>query len=305
MLRWLTILLFAAATLPATASARGADPAADEARALLDKAVAALGGAAAVDSVTALEVRSSGTRRMGLEQDMEVRTISKLVFPDRYRQEIESGYGNLAAVLGPAGGFLVMQGTALPLPEAELGALRSGLHRNLAALLQGRREAEVRVLGREPLAGEGGVQVVLVTHRLEGEETTIGIDPASGEVRQLRFKAPLGEATVDYVVSFSGYRAFDRLRWPGRSVGTADGKPVFSTEVQALVVNPTLDEALFLPPPPPPEPAPAEPSASPAPPAAPEPPLAAEPPAAPSPAGTATPAAPSPTPTPEPPSPTP
>src|SRR4029079_11961185 len=98
---WRTLAVWA---LPLCALAADKTPSAPDpahqGAALVAKAVEAFGGAAAVDSVSALEVRSSGTRHVQTD-DLPVVTISRFFFPDRYYQELQMPMGTMKTVLGP------------------------------------------------------------------------------------------------------------------------------------------------------------------------------------------------------------
>ncbi len=212
MVQTLPLLLLQIASGPTPAS--GA--------ALIAKAVEAFGGAAAVDAVTALELKGKGTRRVQ-EDDLTVTTLTRFYFPDRYYQELVLPMGTMKTVLSPSVAFLVAGEGSLPLPDAERQTLQKLVQRN--------------------------VQLVDVTR--PGDALTLAIDPVTGQVLQSRFESIGGLAPRGLlVVTYSDYRKAGPITYPFSAVATLAGRPANSQVLESVVVNPRLDEALFLPPPP-------------------------------------------------------
>lgn len=246
--------------------------------ALIDKAVRAMGGAAAVDKVKSLEIRARGTRRLPGGSDIEVQTTTRIVFPDRYRQDTTLPGGTVSTILGPLGAFLTIETAgALPLPDEETATLKRTVRRNLVALLQARKEpsfSPAATLSGKEQGDSVGVNV-------GGETLTLKLDPKTGHIREADFIGSSGAgAQGRIVVNYSDYRPVDGLMYPFALSGTFDGQPSFDSKLDSVTVNPTLADALFMPPPPPsPEP-PAEPGAAGAPPET----VATPPPVAPTPA---------------------
>jgi hypothetical protein len=227
--------------------AQGGTPGGPE---LIARAVAAFGGAAAVDAVRGLELRSRGTRRVQAD-DLPVTMLTRYFFPDLYYQELNLPMGTMKTVLGPRGAFIVAGEGSLPLPEGERKTFTQLVQRNVIAVLQARRRPDFRaeVVGTDTVE-RTAVQLVKVTR--QGDTLTLAIDPATGEVRQTRFEGGGATPVGALVITFSDYQPVDTvltLRYPMRAVGTMAGEPAFSQTVEAVLVNPKLDEALFEPPP--------------------------------------------------------
>ena len=239
------------ASKPAAAPAGSAAERQREGRALIEKSVQAFGGAAAVDAVTALELRTRGTRHIQAE-DLPVTILTRYYFPDRYYQELTLPMGTLKTVLGPDAAFIVAGEGTLPLPEGERQSILKLMRRNVVAVLRARRQPDfsAEVTGSDTVEGTP-VKLVRVTHA--GDQMTLAIDPATGEVRQTRFESAGGATPTGVLtVTLSDYRPVDTiltLRYPVRAAGVMDGKPAFAQTVEAVVVNPKLDAALFKAPP--------------------------------------------------------
>jgi hypothetical protein len=264
----------------ATAMAQdGRVPAEKRGAELVEKALMAMGGAPAVDSVKSLELKGKGTRRLQ-GNDLAVGTISRYVFPDRYYQEIVLPMGTMKTVLGSKEAFIVAGEGSLPLPDSERHSLLKVMRRNLVFVLQGRGHPlfTARVVGTATVEGHAAEQVKITNG---SDDMILAIDPASGRVLQATAESGGGATPVGtLVITYSDYRKAGPIVYPYKAVGTFAGQPAFTSQLDSVVVNPTLDEALFQPPPPhsmfpgaeeqplppvPPAPSPAPPQATPAP----------------------------------------
>ncbi len=223
--------------------------AADPAAALISKAVTAMGGAPAVDSVTSLELKGKGTRRVQAN-DLPVTTIARYFFPDRSYQELQLPMGTMKTVVGPKEAFIVAGEGSLPLPDAERLSLLKLMNRNLVAVLQ----ARTRPGFAASVTGAGtveGTAVQLVKVDTASDTVTLAIDPATGHILQSSSESGGGtSAKGTLVVTYADYRKVGSLSYPFKATGTFSGQPAFTSQLDSVVVNPKLDEAMFQPPPP-------------------------------------------------------
>lgn len=216
---------------------------------LIAKAVAAFGGAAALDAVGALELKGKGTRRIQAD-DVPVATLTRYFFPDRYYQELVLPMGTMKTVLGPKSAFIVAGEGSLPLPDAERKSMMKLMQRNVVAVLKARRQPgfAATVVGTDTVEGTA-VQLVQVTR--DGDTILLAIDPATGQVRQTRYENSGGLTPAGtLVVTYSDYRPAGAIppgtiRYPFRASGVMAGQPAFTQTLETVVVNPRLDEALF------------------------------------------------------------
>jgi hypothetical protein len=88
--------------------------------------------------------------------------------------------------------------------------------------------------------GNAAGEVVKISSK--GVEYVWNIDPQSGRVASIRFKAPSGEVVKEY----SDYRAVDSLTLPFKWRTTEGGRTT-ETTVSKYEVNPAIDEGLFQP----------------------------------------------------------
>jgi hypothetical protein len=233
---------------------------------LLKKAVAAHGGAAAIDGIQRAELSGFSGRMMPGQDPIEMRSHTHMVVPGLYRNELVTQAGPIATLLNRDGAFVLLSGGALPLPDAEAAALRATANRNLMVLLRTRDPKDLRVarVGSARLA-DGEVEMVEL--ELSGQKTVLGIDAKTGLIRQAIYTMPMAGASSQVVATYSDYRPLSNgVKYPFQSNGTVDGKPVFTSRLEKVVVNGTIDESLFALPSPPPAPAEPLPWASPSPP---------------------------------------
>jgi hypothetical protein len=257
------------------ASSRGAE--------LIAKATAAFGGERAVDSVKALELHGTGSRRVQ-GNDLPVTTTARYFFPDRSYQELQLPMGTMKTVVGPREGFIVAGEGSLPLPDTERQALLRLMNRNLVAVLQ----ARTRPGFTATVSGTGtvdGKAVEMVKVDTGSDTITLAIEPATGLILQTTSESGGGGSSPagTLVVTYSDYRKAGPIVYPHAATGTFSGQPAFTSKLDRVVVNPKLDEALFQPPPPhpmlpgaedqplPPVPPAPSPAASPTPPPSPRP----------------------------------
>lgn len=226
---------------------------------LLKKAVAAHGGAAAIDATQRLEVRGFSGRLMPGQDPIEMASHTQMVLPVLYRHELVTQAGPIATLLNRDGAFVLLSGGALPLPDAEAGALRATANRNLLVLLRTRDPKELRV-ARVGSARLPDGEVEMVELEMFGQKTVLAIDSKTGLVRQAIYTMPMAGAATQVVATYSDYRPLSNgVKYPFQSKGTVDGKPVFTSRLDKVVVNGVIDESLFKvpePPPAPPEPLP-------------------------------------------------
>lgn len=233
---------------------------------LRKKAVAAHGGAAAIDAIQRLELRGFSGRTMPGQDPIEMSSHTHMVIPGLYRNELGTQAGPIATLLNREGAFVLLAGGAMPLPDAESEALRATANRNLMVLLRTHDPKDVRV-ARVGAARLPEGEVEMVEFEMSGQKTVLAIDPKTGLVRQSIYTMPMGGATSQVVATYSDYRPLSNgVKYPFKSQGTVDGKPVFTSRLENVVVNGTIDESLFALPAPPPAPAEPLPWASPSPP---------------------------------------
>ncbi len=207
-------------------------------------ALEGMGGAAAVDAVRSMELRGRSLRT-GLDgRPVEVKTTTRILFPDRYRQDIETPTGALSVVIGPGGAFLVAPGDegaprGTPLPPEQRREVEISVMRNPLALLKTRRDQTFEAIfgGEEEV---GGRPVELVQVLSGGVSTLLSVERETGRVVRLRFDA--------LEVLYSDFRPSGRLVYPFAAEGRSEGKTTMTTSLETILVNGAMPPSLFEPP---------------------------------------------------------
>ncbi len=211
-----------------------------------------MGGAAVIDRIKSLEFRGRSVRRTAVGGENELQITTRIVFPDRYRQDISLPGGSLATILGPEGAFLVpSQGGSIPLPEEQRLEIEMAIMRNPVALLKTRRDKTFMTLG----AGSGesdGKRVELLTVLSGGESTTLSLDMQTGRIMRMRYTHRDAQAVEREMIEviYSDFRPVDGLTYPFAAEGTVEGGVSFSNRLESLIINGAVDLSLFVPPPP-------------------------------------------------------
>jgi YHS domain-containing protein len=225
-------------------------------QALIDKAVAAIGGAAKIDGLTSYRERSVTLETRGPNDDFEAKVNLDLliVFPDRIRLALSMPAYNDPSVmvqpvmvLLPGDAFMIAPRGVRPLPAEARAEQEQQIQRKPLSILRARNGAGFKAAASGPgKAGETAVEKVTV--ELASERYTLGIDPATGRILSLSYKrrGPQGNFG-EFVQTFSDFRAVDGLTLPFKITVTFDGQPWKdqSSTIETIVINGAIDPALF------------------------------------------------------------
>jgi YHS domain-containing protein len=202
---------------------------------LIAKAVEALGGAAKLDQLVSFqrkEVRGN-----------DVKNTLLLAFPGSMRLESVRPNFTLTSVVGPAESFIVVNNTApRTMSEGNRAAIEKELQREPFVLLRARSRSDFKAWA----VGDGEPSLVEV--ELDGFNTTLGIDPATGRVlsQTYRGRGPGGVVGV-IAMNYSDFRAVEGLSLPFKVTATFDGQPLpaLSATIETTTVNGQIDPASF------------------------------------------------------------
>ena len=232
---------------PATAAPAAPPSAAagEAARGLIDKAVTAFGGAAALDAVKAYREESSVVV-VTPQGEVELQSTTLVALPDRIKQEMVTPMGTMTLrVSGATGSVSGGPQGSQPLPEAQRLQTLKQVQRSPVFLLQRRGQPTFKATA----AGDGKVgetPVTLVRVEMDGDTVTLGIDPATGQVRSLQARGtgPSG-APADVLTEYGDYRAAGSLSVPHARTASIGGTPAQKVTVKRLEVNPEIAAGAF------------------------------------------------------------
>jgi hypothetical protein len=215
---------------------------------VLAKAVAAVGGAAVVDGVKTMVVRSRDSRATPAGT-ADVLTTSYFRYPVMFRQEIEINGGKIAMVSTPNGAFLMGPGQFVELSAAERQNVEVTALRNIVTLLKSRRNQYFALEG-VTAASIDGRDVDLLEIAIREERTKIAVDRQNGRIVQQVYQTgdPADPVRDTIVVSYSEFREMTPgLTLPSRARGTREGKVVFDSAIESVAVNVEIAPGLFSP----------------------------------------------------------
>jgi YHS domain-containing protein len=239
--------------LPKPAPPMPSAPAAlSQGRALVERAVKAMGGAQKLDAMTTY-VESSSQVQKRPTGDVAIKITTMWRFPGEVRLERTMTMPDRTAtstnLITSAGAWFMGQGRVYPQnPEGRAASLRE-LGRQLVPLLRGRRQADFKAasLGASTVYG---VRVDRVRILHGGVDVTLAIGRASGLIHSLWFTGRGLESEIgDYTLVLSDYRDVDGLRLPFAEHALFNGVPdtIRSRTLDAITINAPLDAALFQP----------------------------------------------------------
>jgi YHS domain-containing protein len=220
---------------------------------LIEKAVAALGGAIQIDGLTSYQEKSTNLQGRHTA-DVEVKTDLTVLFPDRIRvDQVLPDFSNpnlmrqTAIVINPAEAFGVFQNRIRPMPAAARTDLEHEMLRRPLWLLRSRKNPNFKpVATGTGTVGESTVEQVVV--EIEGASYTLGIDPSTGRLLAISYwrRGPLGDFGKVTKV-FSDFRAVDGMTLPFKVTATFNDQAwkEQSANVVSIAVNGKTDPTLF------------------------------------------------------------
>jgi YHS domain-containing protein len=229
----------------ASAAARG--------REILEKAAAAMGGAAAIDKVmTYSETASQVQRRGDTDVTIDMRTL--LRFPGEARLErtmptMQGGSRTIANVLTPTAQWTDVQGTGVfPISDDARPTLEKNFWRHPLALLKVRKAAGFTVAALAP-ATIDGTAVERVRVRYGVMDVTLAAEATSGRLHSLELVDRNRDGEIGRITFlYSDFRDAGGLMLPHSTRALFDGQPDPSQSftLKAAEVNPKLDPQLFI-----------------------------------------------------------
>ena len=207
--------------------------------ALIERAVEAMGGAAAVDGVAALLTRGVAVQTTP-QGEFEIPVESLRVFPDRTRQQMTLPFGEMTMVVDGDGGFVISPQGVADLPGSQLAAMKKSSARDPLALLRSRNDDGFSATA---LGAEGGLERVQV--EIGGEVTVVGID-GDGHLVEVAYQdsGPTG-APGETKRTYGDFRQAGGLVYPFSLEASFDGDTTLVATLESVEVDPDFDEAVF------------------------------------------------------------
>jgi YHS domain-containing protein len=221
-------------------------------RQLIDRAVAAIGGAARLDALTTyIESFTQVQPRPQGEATIAIKTMWS--FPDRVRLErsmtLAGKTMSSATVLSPEGMWFVGgQGQAYPMRPAGRPSLEQDFGRHPVAVLRARRSPGFKAVALGATRDDGiEVENVRVVHG--ATDVTLAIT-SDGRIHSITSRDRNLEGEVGTLrVAYSSIRPVEGLQLPFAARATFNGQPypVQSATIESIALNTPLDPSLFAP----------------------------------------------------------
>jgi len=238
---------------PAPVPMRGSSRATADGRALIERTVKAIGGAARVDPIaTYVETSSRIQKRPTGDVPVTIKTMWR--FPDAVRMErsatVMGKPMSSATLMTPAGMWYLSQGHAYEAAAAGRPSMELDFGRQIVPLLHARRSAgfKAAALGAGTVEGTAVERVRVVKG---GVDVTLGIDPSSGRIHSISFidRNQADGQYGEYTVLYSDYRPVEGLVLPFSERVSFNGvrDEMLTQTIDAIAINPALDRALFEP----------------------------------------------------------
>jgi YHS domain-containing protein len=227
---------------PATRSASA--EALQKGAALIERAVAAAGGASRVDTLKSYQ-ETNVNRFKGPQGDVERRGVWMLLTTGYLRRDNVTPNGTFSLVATPQEGFFMSGTRSSTMPPGQKEELINQFHRRPLTVLMARRSPgfKAAALGAEKV-GEANIERVVV--EFNGLVLTIGIDAASGRVVSLAYHGRALDGRVGEIrENYSDFREVDGLLLAFRSEIELKGKPFQSSVVETILVNKEIPATNF------------------------------------------------------------
>jgi len=211
-------------------------------KALLEKTIEAMGGAAKWDGVGSyVETRQA----QGPAGTLTIKIAAKL--PDSVISEISVGDNAFGNLVTPQEVLSLYRGAGRRLPRSFGRAILADFQRDPLPILADRDKPgfEVYYAGRA-----GNADRLRIDD--QGRISTLLRDPESGDITAIEWLGPSPGGYVTYHVSYSNYRAAGGLQLPFRAEGSAEGSdealpPGHSWTIESYELNPADIEARLRP----------------------------------------------------------
>jgi len=212
---------------------------------LLERAINAAGGAAALASVRAFH-ETTTQHFDGMRGPVTIALDTTAVLPDQWRQETANQFGRFLVVVTPGAAFTgSTRGEPRPLSDTLRDYYRGALGTHPLALLRAHQVKRLRAGALAPVT-ENGETLDRVAVERDGVASVLTLDQ-SGRIRSLTMRghSPQDGVITDIVRTYSDYRSVGALTLPFKLETRIGGTvvPQLSYTVASLALNPQIDPA--------------------------------------------------------------
>lgn len=244
-------LVLASATILAVLIATSRAQAADEPKALIEKAIAASGGEALVKQAKSAVSWKTKGKVYPMGQEIAFTGKGCRMLPDKMRQDLEiNANGNEMKIVfgsGSKGSWMVLNDAAMDAPESQQTSAQIELHAtNVCGLVALRGDGfKLESLGASEVDGKK-VEGIKVSMK-DKPDIKLFIDPSSNLVVKCEFKTVDGQSgsEVNQEMFFADYKDFSGVKRATKIMIKRDGEKFLDSESTDYKVEDKVDEKQF------------------------------------------------------------
>lgn len=234
-------------TIPLPGAAAGAAPAPaasnPEGKALLDKVIAAYGGAAKLNAVKTYRRKAALTlKNQGVTLDVDETSMGE----DKTQLKLNTPGGEMIMVATAQGGFVSMAAMGAPrdMPASQKDDTLKGLRRRIWYIAQHASDPQF-VFAAQGKEKVGDVEAAVLDIAHGGEQLRWFVDEKTGRVFRIQYQGNSPTGPTTQVVEYSDFKTVDGVSVPFHEEVTADGKPSATVVVSSVEINPAVDPKIF------------------------------------------------------------
>jgi zinc protease len=226
-----------------TTAAKPATGSTPEGRALLARVAEAMGGAAKLQAVKAVQQKAS-IKMKTPQGEMSVDAESLLVLPDRQRQTLRTPMGEMTNVVSPEAAFISMPMGTRDMPASQKENAQKEMRTSPLALAQRAADPALRVreAGTEKL---GEVEARVLELSVEGSDVRWFVDPASARILRTASRTMGPEGPAEQALDYSDWRTVDGVAFAFKRSIKRNGEDTGAIELTDVKLNPEFDPKLF------------------------------------------------------------
>jgi hypothetical protein len=217
-----------------------------EARALVEKFVNSVGGAAKIATVKTIHQTASSTQKTA-QGEMTFDTDVTTVVPDKTRVLVQAPQmpGAMTIVVSPALAFMTVPGGATQdMPSSLKQDRLNSMKRDWLHVSQHLADPNfVFASGGKETVGDIEAQAVDITG--DGVSTRWLLDPQSGRLLRATFSAMGMNGPVQRIIDYADWRPVDGLTISFKRTIFENGQQVGAENIKTYQINPAVDPKLF------------------------------------------------------------
>lgn len=220
------------------------DETVEKGRALLAKAQKAHGGSKLSDMKGMAQTMSMTVSVQGME--LAVTAEVTTAFPDRSLRVMKTPFGDQTVGVNADGAWMATQGQVQDLPGEAAAEQRTEIIADPLYVLGHYDQFPVQQLPSEDVDGTMADVVLVWTDDAAGDWIKLFFDPSGVLVRtESKGKHPMTQVSGIFTTNYSDVKAVSGVQVPHGMNTQFDGEPFMSGTLDAMTLNPSIDDSVF------------------------------------------------------------